>query len=266
MPPQVMRPCRAVPKIPTKSFAPRRLPFYNSRHFLSRSESTLVEVLIPLHFISPRISAYKKTGGGASPSGTKVWQLVTTHRFRTRHAGCPTTPISSCTSALSAIHGMYLLTHHTLRKRSTVRPKLFPRFPQPSICAHTENQATRLLSCVYFITRGHPGGGGLSGTMYTYTGGPRLPVPGNHRRKPFVQLLAGGGRLNASSSGISAGENSFAMAIGGGLDFTIRHRLAIRVIEADYLLTQFAHPDGSSAAQNNVRISAGLVFRFGVRE
>lgn len=109
-------------------------------------------------------------------------------------------------------------------------------------------------------------GGGLSSTMYTYMGGPRLPIRRNHRITPFVQILAGGGRLNASSSGISADENSFAMAMGGGLDFTIRHRLAIRVIEADYLLTRFAHPDGSSATQNNVRISTGLVFRFGVRE
>jgi hypothetical protein len=81
-----------------------------------------------------------------------------------------------------------------------------------------------------------------------------------------VQILAGGGRLNASSSGISAGENSFAIAVGGGLDLTIRHRLAIRVIETDYLLTRFAHPDGTSASQNNVRISTGLVFRFGARE
>jgi hypothetical protein len=109
-------------------------------------------------------------------------------------------------------------------------------------------------------------GGGLSSTMYTYMGGARLPLPGRHRIKPFVQILAGGGRLNASSSGISAGENGFAMAVGGGLDFTIRHRLAIRVIEADYLLTRFAHPDGTSASQNNVRISTGLVFRFGARE
>jgi opacity protein-like surface antigen len=108
-------------------------------------------------------------------------------------------------------------------------------------------------------------GGGLSSTMYTYLAGPRLPLRRKHRLKPFVQVLLGAGRLNANSAGIHAGENSFATAIGGGLDFTIRRRLEIRVIEADYLLTRFAHPDGSSATQNNVRISAGFVFRFGSR-
>jgi Outer membrane protein beta-barrel domain len=109
-------------------------------------------------------------------------------------------------------------------------------------------------------------GGGLTSTMYTYMAGPRLPLRRNHRTKPFVQALAGGGRLNASSSGIDAGENSFAMALGGGIDLTIKHQLAVRLIEADYLLTRFAHPDGTSATQNNMRISAGIVFRFGTRE
>ncbi len=109
-------------------------------------------------------------------------------------------------------------------------------------------------------------GGGLSSTMYTYLIGPRLPLRRNRRITPFAEILAGGGRLNASSSGINAGENSFAMAVGGGVDLAWKHRLAIRVIEGDYLLTRFAHPDGSSAQQNNVRISAGVVFRFGNRE
>src|SRR5277367_2739913 len=108
-----MRPRRAVPKIPTGPSVPCRLPFYNTRHFLSHSESTLAEVLIPLHFNSSRIIAYKKPGEGVSPSDLNVWQLVT--------------------------------------------PNLFPRFPQPTACAHTGNPATRLLSCVYLITRGYPG-------------------------------------------------------------------------------------------------------------
>jgi len=109
-------------------------------------------------------------------------------------------------------------------------------------------------------------GGGLSSTMYTYMAGPRLPLHRIRRIKPFLQVLAGGGRLNASSGGINAGENSFAMAIGGGADFAVTRRLAVRLIEGDFLLTRFAHPDGSSATQNNLRISAGLVFRFGTRE
>jgi hypothetical protein len=53
------------------------------------------------------------------------------------------------------------------------------------------------------------------------------------------------------------------MAIGGGLDWPLRHRFSIRLIEADYLLTRFDRVTGTSATQNDVRISAGLVFRFG---
>jgi len=50
--------------------------------------------------------------------------------------------------------------------------------------------------------------------------------------------LAGGGRLTASSSGVNASESGFVMAPGAGLDFMLRHRLAVRVVEADYLLTR----------------------------
>jgi len=108
-------------------------------------------------------------------------------------------------------------------------------------------------------------GGGLSSTMYTYVFGPRYSFRKSKRLTPFAQVLFGGGRVNASSSGINAGENGFAMVVGEGLDLTVKPRIAIRLIEADYLLTRFAHPDGSSAGQNNLRISAGVVFRFGSR-
>src|SRR5271155_2325127 len=73
-----MRLHRAVPKIPAKSSVPPELPFNKSRLFLTRSESTLPQVLIPLHFNSSRINTYKKRGGGCPSSSPKVLQLVTT--------------------------------------------------------------------------------------------------------------------------------------------------------------------------------------------
>lgn len=39
----------------------------------------------------------------------------------------------------------------------------------------------------------------------------------------------------------------------------------IRAIQAEYLLTPFAHADLSGGTQNNVRIFAGIVFRFAER-
>jgi len=60
-----MRPRRAVPKIPTESSVPPRLPFYNNCPLLTHPESTLLQVLIPLHFNSTRINTYKKPGRGS---------------------------------------------------------------------------------------------------------------------------------------------------------------------------------------------------------
>src|ERR1700726_3231489 len=75
-----MRPRRAVLQILPKSFVPRRLPLYNSRHPLTPSESTLLQVLIPQHFNSSRMNTYEKPGEGAPLSSLKVLQLVTTRK------------------------------------------------------------------------------------------------------------------------------------------------------------------------------------------
>jgi hypothetical protein len=43
----------------------------------------------------------------------------------------------------------------------------------------------------------------------------------------------------------------------------LRHRLALRLFEADYLLTRFPNLNGNSAVENHARISAGIVLRLG---
>src|ERR1700688_2411666 len=67
-------------QIPPKPPVPPGLPLYKSRHSLTRPESTLPQVLIPLHFISFISNTYKKPGGGDPSSSPKVWQLVTPRR------------------------------------------------------------------------------------------------------------------------------------------------------------------------------------------
>src|SRR5271155_1317317 len=69
----------AVPLTPRKSSVPHGLPFYKNRPLLTRPESTLLQVFIPVHFNSRRISVYKKPGEELSPSSRKVLQLVTSH-------------------------------------------------------------------------------------------------------------------------------------------------------------------------------------------
>jgi opacity protein-like surface antigen len=111
-----------------------------------------------------------------------------------------------------------------------------------------------------------------SGTAFTYLFGPRLSFRKYERITPFAQTLFGG--VHASEvtfSGCSGAlcpplpsQNSFAMTAGGGLDVKIQRHLAIRVIQAEYMMTRFADvTTNASRSQNNIRLSSGLVFRFG---
>ena len=112
-----------------------------------------------------------------------------------------------------------------------------------------------------------------SGTAYTYLVGPRLSFRNHDRITPFVQALFGG--VHASEVTLSSdctdigctplpSENKFAMTAGGGLDIALRRHFAIRIIQAEYLMTRFENlSTGSSATQNDMRLSSGIVFRFG---
>ncbi|MGD0829692.1 MAG: OmpA family protein [Terracidiphilus sp.] len=112
-----------------------------------------------------------------------------------------------------------------------------------------------------------------SGTAYTYLFGPRLSFRNSSRLTPFVQVLAGSiyaSDVTLSSGCMGAGctalpaENSFAMTAGGGLDFNVRRHLAIRLIQAEYMMTRFDNMNtAASASQNDMRLSSGIVFRFG---
>jgi opacity protein-like surface antigen len=77
---------------------------------------------------------------------------------------------------------------------------------------------------------------------------------------PFAQVLAGG---VATSSGIQqiGWQNHFAMAAGGGIDVKLSKHFSLRPIQAEYFMTKI--PDGLNNRQNNFRLGAGIVFRFG---
>ena len=130
-----------------------------------------------------------------------------------------------------------------------------------SFTYHFSNRFSAIADVGVYRFSGLPAG--LDSTMYTYLFGPRISFQSFKRMTPFAQVLVGGGRLNASAGGVEAGENGFAMAMGGGLDVPFGRHFAFRLVQADYLLTRFDRVDGSSATQNDLRISTGLVFRFG---
>ncbi len=113
----------------------------------------------------------------------------------------------------------------------------------------------------------------------SYLFGPRLSVRRNNKITPYGQVLFGGAHVSglASSSGGLESGNAFAMTVGWGVDAKLSPHLGLRLIQAEYFMTkfrQFSSPTHcffgfpcfsttDSRQQNNVRLSAGVVFRFG---
>jgi len=124
---------------------------------------------------------------------------------------------------------------------------------------------------------GAPPTGGVvdaDGKVYSYLFGPRLSYRKSEWVTPFAQVLFGGAHateVNLSGcTGVGctplSSENAFAMTAGGGLDIKVRRHIAIRLFQAEYLMTRFADASaftGERVRQNNLRLSAGIVFRFG---
>lgn len=111
-----------------------------------------------------------------------------------------------------------------------------------------------------------------NGNVYTYLFGPRLSFRNESRFTPFAQALFGVARASqVTLSGCTNGacillptESKFAMTAGGGLDIRVHHGFAIRLVQAEYMMTRFADLNtGNSASQNDMRLSSGIVFRFG---
>jgi len=104
----------------------------------------------------------------------------------------------------------------------------------------------------------------LFGPQFSYLAG---------KIRPFAQFLVGGehvdlrsslNSINSGTLGISpitesghVANTGFAMALGGGLDYSIKRTLAWR-LQADYLTSQ-----AGNLAPDHVRVSTGLVWRPG---
>jgi opacity protein-like surface antigen len=114
-----------------------------------------------------------------------------------------------------------------------------------------------------------------SGSVYTFMVGPRLSYRRYEKFTPYAQVLAG--VVHVSSVSISGctgdpsctpigSDTTFATMAGAGFDINISHRIALRLIEADFLLTHFRDPISATGLsrgwQANTRLSTGIVFRF----
>ena len=107
--------------------------------------------------------------------------------------------------------------------------------------------------------------------VFSYLGGPRISFRQFGRLTPFAQVLFGGVHANevrlsdcTFSCRFLPAQSSFAFAAGGGLDYRFHRHFAFRIIQAEYLMTRFAdYNTGNSLTQNDMRLSSGIVFRFG---
>jgi hypothetical protein len=108
-------------------------------------------------------------------------------------------------------------------------------------------------------------GTGLS--LSTLTVGPRYSQHFSGRRlarySPFVQGLVGGARgfgsIFPGAGGVQGSATSLAVLTGGGLDVSLNRYVALRPIQADYLMTQM--PNNANNQQNLLRLGAGIVLR-----
>ena len=105
--------------------------------------------------------------------------------------------------------------------------------------------------------------------LLSFMFGPQFTSHVNDTTSMFVHILAGGYRASGSvaSSGLGISVNSsgtgFSTATGGGVDFRVAPRIAVRPVQIDWIhlgnTSLFGADMGSS---NGFRYSGGLVVRF----
>jgi len=119
----------------------------------------------------------------------------------------------------------------------------------------------------HFKRDSHPLAGGQFSRkrdQYYFLGGVEFKAPGERSVTPFAQALVGASLFRGFTTQTTPSGNiftfddatSFAMAVGGGVDVRVSNRIAIRIIQANYIPTFFG-----SGRQDNFRLSFGIVFK-----
>jgi len=119
-------------------------------------------------------------------------------------------------------------------------------------------------------------GSKVSGNEFTYLFGPRITYRSNSMFQPFAEVNFGGTRISVSCnsgtvcSGDSASRNAFALTAGGGFDLKINKKVAIRLVQAEYLYTRFGNEClipacSNNNSQNSFRLKSGVVFSWGAK-
>jgi opacity protein-like surface antigen len=132
----------------------------------------------------------------------------------------------------------------------------------------------------------------INGTEFTYLFGPRITFR-HGRFQPFGELSFGGTRVKLSCNngdfgnacgglapgqvptnivtnptGTSISKNAFSLSVGGGFDIKLNQKIAIRLIQAEYLYTRFGNECqlaicSNNNSQNAFRLKSGIVMSWG---
>jgi len=108
-------------------------------------------------------------------------------------------------------------------------------------------------------------GSGVGLDLVTATFGPRYTWTSHYRHTAlFGQVLAGETNglhsVFPAPSGSTVNANSLALLMGGGINVPLQRRFSVRAFEAEWLRTQL--PNSTTNVQNNLRLGAGLAYRF----
>jgi peptidoglycan-associated lipoprotein len=148
-----------------------------------------------------------------------------------------------------------------------------PTFWQQGGSVEISAQVHRGLGLAANITGTNVGGAAGSGvglTMVAETFGPRYTwyrANGLANRRSLaifgqglIGIAQGFNSYFPSNTGAMTDDTSFALQVGGGVDLGLSRHFALRAIQADWIRTQF--PNSTTNVQNNLRLAAGVVFRF----
>jgi outer membrane immunogenic protein len=112
-------------------------------------------------------------------------------------------------------------------------------------------------------TAGNVNGSGQELTITDFLAGARFEPHPLSRVQPFGELLFGAahasGSLSPNQLGIGS-SSAFALQPGGGIDVKITRRIAVRAVDASYLLTTF--PNRGNNLQNSFQVGTGIVLKF----
>jgi opacity protein-like surface antigen len=119
---------------------------------------------------------------------------------------------------------------------------------------------------------GAPITGCAQGNLFTYIFGPEIKFRMG-KLEPFGEVLLGGAHSNLYGNACthisdncaskSPSNNAFAFDVGDGVDFAVTEKIAIRIVDAAYVLTRFGNNfTGGNNSQSNFRLQTGVQFRF----